>query len=187
MPGIVAGLYTPEEMSDSAITIDVTPQLPAPREPAEHHDNQASGRHPEADVIRGFDSFLDAMVEQANTAWIESITSKKTGERISADAEIISRWQLREHLHKWARSLDWIRPDVALDQKHMITAQVWSDHMANFLEEAQRYCRQQWQTAFRAAKAKRSAKRETPEVLELREQDEGLDEMLTTTEAGARG
>ncbi len=177
------GLGILDETEVETITVD------PPRPQAIEASGETSGRHPEADVIRGFDSFLDAMCEKANAGWIESITSKKTGELLSADAEIISRWKLREHLHKWARSLGWIRFDVPLDQKHMVTAMVWHEQQADFTEEAQRYCRQLWKAAFKAAKDKRSgsAKRESPEVLELREQDEGLDEMLTTTEAGSRG
>jgi hypothetical protein len=140
---------------------------------------------PEPDVMPAFDRFLDAMTDRANAGWIDSIT-KKNGQRISADAEIITRWQLREHLHKWAKSMDWIVGQVTADQRHQATADVWHEHMEAFTEEAQRYCRVQWQKAFKAAKAKQAAPKVAPEVLTLAEENAAMDELLTT-EAGARG
>jgi hypothetical protein len=146
---------------------------------------------PEPDVGPAFDGFLDAMTDRANEGWLDSITSKKTGKRLSANAELISRWKLREHLLKWARSMDWIRAGTGTDDRFMALAHVWHEHMAEFTEEAQRYCRGIWKAAFKeakekAAKARNAAPREAPEVLTLAEENAAMDELLTT-EAGARG
>jgi hypothetical protein len=146
---------------------------------------------PEPDVGPAFDGFLDAMTDRANEGWLDSITSKKTGKRLSANAELISRWKLREHLLKWARSMDWIRAGTGTDDRFMALAHVWHEHMAEFTEEAQRYCRGIWKAAFKeakekAAKARNAAPREAPEVLTLAEENAAIDELLTT-EAGARG
>jgi hypothetical protein len=193
MPGIVAGLYTPEEIADSAITIDVTPIVPEHH--AINHDNHTghgSGAYAPPETVEAYQSFILATVEEVNQKWLDSITGPHgvvlTGFE-SADGTIANEWELSGHLLKWARSMDWVKApqDVRPSQRDKFAAVAWQIHMAEFLEEARRYLRGKWVAARKKAKgAKPAGPRDTPEVLELRQQDEALDS-LETTEAGARG
>jgi hypothetical protein len=189
-PGIVVGIYTPEEVGDFAAPIDVTPQVPEHH--AVHHDNgtgHGSGAYAPPEVVTAYQSFLDATVSEVNSKWLDHLTDPKTGEMLSADGELTNTWELSGHLLKWARSMDWVKApqDIRAGQRDKFAAVAWQDHMAEFMEEARRYLRLKWVTARKKAKtAKAQGKRDNPETLELIAEGAAMDELLTT-EAGARG
>jgi hypothetical protein len=190
MPGIVAGLYTPEEVGDFATPIDVTPQVPEHH--AVNHDNQTghgSGAYATPEAVEAYQSFILATVEEINQKWLDSLVDPKTGEIASGDGTLSNEWELSGHLLKWARSMDWVKApqDIRAGQRDKFAAVAWQDHMAEFMEEARRYLRGKWSAARKRIKAaKTDQRRENPEVLTLAEENEAMDELLTT-EAGARG
>jgi len=191
LPGIVAGLYTPEETADSTI-IDIEPR-PLPEHHAINHDNQTghgSGAYAPPDVVEAYQKFILGMVEEVNQKWLDSLHDPKTGEILEADGVITNEWELSGHLLKWARSMDWVKVplEIRAGQRDKFAAVAWQDHKEEFKEEAIRYLRGKWSAAKKRLKApKPGQRRESPEVLELRDQDEALDAMLETQEAGARG
>ena len=71
--------------------------------------------------------------------------------------------------------------DIRAGQRDKFCAVAWKDHMGEFMEEARAYFKRKWNEKLKAARAKagkaagRHGKREAPEVLELREQDEALE------------
>ena len=197
MPGIVAGLYTEEEAGSFIEPIDIEAR-PVPEHHAINHDNQTghgSGAYAEPDDVKAYQNFVDSEVSAVNQRWCDRLTSPSDGEILTeADSEITSTWELSGHLLKWSKAQDWVKApqDVRPSQRDKFAAVAWKDHMGEFMEEARAYFKRKWNEKLKAAHAKaakaagRHGKREAPEVLELREQDEALDE-LATQEAGSRG
>jgi hypothetical protein len=196
-PGIVAGLYTPEEVGDFATPIDVTPQVP------EHHavnftDNQTghgSGAYAPPDDVKAYQGFIDSQVIEINQKWCDRLTSPPDGEVLTeADGQVTDTWELSGHLLKWARGLGWVNAPVEVrpGQRDKFAAVAWKGHMDEFMQEARAYFKKKWNEKLRAARAKAAklaraqGKREAPEVLTLAEENEAMDELLTA-EAGARG
>ncbi len=192
MPGIVAGLYTEEEAGSFIEPIEVQGRE-VPEHHAINHDNDTghgSGAYAPPEVVAAYQSFILSTVEEVNQKWLDAITDAH-GEIVKdADGTISNEWELSGHLLKWAKSQDWVKTplEVRAGQRDKFAAVAWDTHKGEFKEEAVRYLRGKWSAARKRLKApKPGQRRDTPEVLELREQDEGLDEMLTTTEAGSRG
>ena len=114
-PGIVAGLYTPEEVGDMAIetTATITVEAPGSREHhAVNHDNKTghgSGAYAPPDQVAAYSEWIRTTCEDINTKWLEYLTDKKTGEiRGKAPGEIINPWQLSAHLLKFAKTKNWV-------------------------------------------------------------------------------
>jgi hypothetical protein len=189
-PGIVAGLYTPEEVGDFGKPIEVEAR-PIPEHHAINHDNgtgHGSGAYAAPEVVTAYQDFILATVTEINTKWLDSITDKSTGEMLSADGQIIDTWQLSGHLLKWARSMDWVKApaEIRSGSRDKFCAVAWEQHMAEFDAEARRYCRVLWADARKKIKSPKPATKRDGDTSELAAQDEVLDNLLTT-EAGARG
>ena len=179
-----------------AAMIDITPQVPEHH--AINHDNNTghgSGAYAEPDDVKAYQNFVDSEVTAVNQRWCDRLTSPPDGEVLTeADSEITSTWELSGHLLKWSRGLGWVNApqDIRSGQRDKFCAVAWKDHMGEFMEEARAYFKKKWNEKLKAARAKaakaagRHGKRDNPEVLELREQDEAIDS-LETSEAGVRG
>ena len=191
MPGIVAGLYTPEEVQDMGPTIDITPR-PALEN---HTPGQSAPTRPDFGALappeteEAYQDFINENVANANSKWLDHITDEG-GEILSGvDGTIADTRELSGHMLKWARSMGWAKApqEIPIGERDRYAAVAWAHHEAEFQEEARRYLRGKWAAARKGAKARKpTGKRETPEVLELQAEGEALDELLTT-EAGARG
>jgi hypothetical protein len=189
-PGIVAGLYTPEEVADMR-TIEVEAR-PAPEHHAVNHDNQTghgSGAYAKPDVLEAYSGFIKSMYEEVNQKWLDRITGPG-GEMISDKAEVVTTYGISGHLLKWAKAQGWVKApdDMRPGQRDKFAAVAWPDHMGEYLDEARAYCKREWNKELRKAeaKAKPLMRREN---LPLPDDDRDVpdpDELLTT-EAGARG
>jgi hypothetical protein len=189
-PGIVAGLYTPEEVGDFGKPIEVEAR-PAPEHHAVNYDNNTGhglGAYAEPKTVEAYQGYIKATVDEINSKWLDSITDKVTGEMLSADGEIVSTWQLSGHLLKWAKSMDWVKApqEIRGGSRDKFAAVAWVDHMTEFDAEARRYCRVLWAEAKKKIKAPKPQTKRDGDVAELEAQDAVLDTLLTT-EAGARG
>jgi hypothetical protein len=197
-PGIVAGLYTPEEVQDFAPTIDVESR-PVPEHHAVNHDNgtgHGSGAYAEPDDVKAYQGFIEAEVVEVNQHWCDRLTNPPDGEVLTeADGQVTDTWELSGHLLKWAKSQGWVNApaEIRAGQRDKFAAVAWKNHKNEIMDEARAYFKRKWNEKLRSARAKaakaagRQGKRENPEVLELREQDEAMDAMLQTSEAGSRG
>jgi hypothetical protein len=195
-PGIVVGIYTPEEVQDFAPSIDVLP--PVPEHHAVHHNNDTghgSGAYAEPDDVKAYQGFIESEVVDVNQRWCDRLTNPPDGEVLTeADGEITNTWELSGHLLKWSKAQGWVNApaEIRAGQRDKFCAVAWKDHMNEFMEEARDYFKKKWNEKLRAAKAKAGkvaraqGKREAPEVLTLAEENEAMDALLTT-EAGARG
>lgn len=160
-PGIVAGLYTPEEVSDMAIeaTATVMPVTPvAPEHHAVNHDNQTghgSGAYAPPDQVQAYSHWIATTCEDINIKWLENVVDKHTGEIIGkAPAELVSTWQLSGHLLKFAKGKGWVDApeDVRAGQRDKLAAIAYERHREEIEEEAFTYCRSLWKRAQKAHK-----------------------------------
>jgi hypothetical protein len=164
-PGIVAGLYTPEEVGDfepaTAVVIPIEPRTPT--EPPEHHavnhDNQTghgSGAYAIPEIVQAYQEWIARTCENVNTRWLDYLTDKNTGDISGkAPAELVNTWQLSGHLLKFARAAGMVvAPDEPrAGQRDKLAAVAWERFREAIQQEATEYCRRLW----RAAKAKHKA------------------------------
>lgn len=167
-PGIIAGIYTPEEIQDldppeEVTATMVTSKIMEPlknavkREIQEHHaanfDNQTghgSGAYAAPEVVREFQAWTTSFCEAVNSYWLDFLTDKKTGEICGkAPGELITSWQLAGHLLKFAKSKGWVNaPDqIRAGQRNKFAAIAYEHHKEEIQEEAQQYCRSLWKIA----------------------------------------
>jgi hypothetical protein len=194
-PGIVAGLYTPEEVTDFEPTV-VVAMPPESTENAKHHaknyDNQTghgSGAYAAPDRVQAYQQWIDKTCEEVNTKWLDYLTDKNTGEISGkAPAEIVNFWQLSGHLLKFARASGMVAaPDEPRGaQRDKFATIAWDRFHEAIEEEAMKYCRQQW----RIARAKHKANNA---IVQVREpdaddepfEDEVIDQIAQVREPGA--
>lgn len=162
-PGIVAGIYTPEEAAEMEpmpmpIAHEVTMKKPARvLEPEvstkERAHAQAPAREaaPAPEVVDRFRQFLKAFVNRINTMWLEHWTSK-TGEVEPGFVELINPWQLSAHLLKWGREHQLIQApdDLRPGQREKFAALLWDREKQATEDEAARYCRVLWRSSEKA-------------------------------------
>lgn len=190
-PGIVVGIYTPEEVGDFAKPIEVEAR-PVPEHHAINHDNNTghgSGAYADTETVAAYKNFVQATCDDVNSKWLDSLTDKHTGEiPASAPHEIVTTWELSGHLLKWARSMDWVKSpqDVRSGQRDKFAAVAWQSHFEEFINEAAAKCRTLWKDARKKMKAEKASPKPDDDVEDLQAQDEAMDAILTT-EAGARG
>jgi hypothetical protein len=191
-PGIVAGLYTPEEMADFEPAV-VVAMPPAPTENVEHHavnhDNQTghgSGTYAAPDVVKAYQEWIARTCEGVNTSWLDYLTDKNTGEIAGkAPAELVNTWQLSGHLLKFARTNGMVNaPDEhRAGQRDKLAAVAWERFREAIEEEAFDYCRGLW----RIAKAKYKAAEKAKETREPGGDDEPSEDEAMDRLAEERG
>jgi hypothetical protein len=197
-PGIVAGLYTPEEISDFEPTVVsvVEPQRPiqperpvqTPEHHAVNHDNQTghgSGAYAAPDVVAAYKTWVNQICEEVNTSWLDFVTDKHTGEIAGkTPAELVSFWQLSGHLLKFARAKGLVNAPLEqrAGQREKLAAVAWERHRDEIQKEAMTYCRHLWKLA--KAKHKPSQERE-PGSDDERSEDEVMDELAEQEEINA--
>lgn len=187
-PGIVVGIYTPEEVGDFGKPIEVEAR-PVPEHHAINHDNQTGhgvGAYADPEVVKQFAVWADKQCEEVNTKWCDFLTDKH-GEVRQGPSEIVNVWQLSGHLIKWGRTAMGLNApeEIRAGSRDKYAAVLWQRDQTTVIEEATKYCRRCWRDA-KAKLAPIEPKTSTPDVEDLAAQDEVLDNLLTT-EAGARG
>ena len=152
-PGIVAGLYTPEEVSDMA-AIETTATV-VPEHHAVNHPNDTghgSGAYAPPDQVAAYSEWIRATCEDINSKWLDSVTDKHTGEiRGSAPADLINTWQLSGHLLKFAKGKKWVDvpEEIRAGQRDKFAAIAYERHREELEDEALIYCRQAWKRAMK--------------------------------------
>lgn len=132
------------------------------------------------DVTQQYSAWAHFYCEDINRKWLADLAaSPKKNPR--APAEIVNRWKLAGHLIKWGRvAMSLKAPEtIPPEEREKFAAELWKRDQTAVIEEAKRYCRQEW----RKAKAPK-----TPSDAEqVAAENAALDQILLTTEAGARG
>ena len=156
-PGIVAGLYTPEEVADFD-PIEATATIePQKREVLEHHavnhDNatgHGSGAYANPDKVKAYQEWIQSTCDEVNSRWLDFLTDKNTGE-ISGKAPgyLIDVWQLSGHLLKYAKQKKWVDTpeEIRAGARDKYAAIAWDRFRAAIETEALEYCRGLWKTA----------------------------------------
>ena len=167
-PGIVAGLYTPEEVQDFSQD-----------EPRPHHavnnsngTGHGSGAYAPPETVAQYQDWIKITCEEVNTKWLDSITGP-TGEiNTSAPGEIVTTFQLSGHLLKWAKSHGLVNApdDTRAGQRDKFGAVAWETQPLSIDAEAKDYCRRLWREARAKIKPQQAA-------LESPSEDELLDKL----------
>lgn len=181
-PGIVAGLYTPEEVGDFGKPIEVESR-PVPEHHAINHDNQTghgSGAYADPEVVKQFAVWADNQCEEVNTKWCDFLTDKH-GEVRQGPSEIVNVWQLSGHLIKWGRTAMGLNApeEIRAGSRDKYAAVLWQRDQTAVIDEATKYCRRCWRDA--------KAKLAPSDAEQVAAENAALDQMILTTEAGARG
>jgi hypothetical protein len=153
-PGIVAGLYTPEEIGDMVPEASGTEMIARVVETKEHHavnhDNQTgfgSGAYAPPDQVEVYQKWIENTCVDINTKWLEHIVDKHTGEiQGKCPAELIGVWQLSGHLLKFAKMRNWVDvpEEIRAGQRDKFAAVAFDRHREEMEEEAFNYLRQLW-------------------------------------------
>jgi hypothetical protein len=134
LPGIVAGIYTPEE----AVDFD-----DGPRRPEFTNDTAyGGGKYAEPTVVKAYQAWLTKFVEDANLKWYDHWTLKHGGELPDGVADLTNRWILSNHLCKWARESGLIEApeDFKSGQTDRLVAILFDRDRAALEAEARAYC-----------------------------------------------
>lgn len=156
-PGIVAGLYTPEEVQD------IAENEPRPHH-AINHDNATGhgvGAYAAPEVVAQYQEWLRLTCDDVNQKWLDGLTGKFGEIPASAQGEIVSTWQLSGHLLKWGKAKGIVNApdDVRAGQRDKFAAVMLLGAESEMFAEAKSYCRKLW----REAKAKVKPPREPGE------------------------
>jgi hypothetical protein len=187
-PGIVCGIYTPEEVGDFGKPIDVEAR-PIPEHHAINHDNgtgHGSGAYADPEVVKQFALWADKQCEEVNQKWCDMLTDKH-GEIRQGPAEIVNVWQLSGHLIKWGRAAMKLNApeEVRAGSRDKYAAMLWQRDQTAVINEATKYCRRCWRDA-KAKLAPIEPKAADDDAEQVAAENAAMDAILTT-EAGARG
>lgn len=144
-PGIVAGLYTPEEVQD------IVQDEPKPHH-AVNHDNETGhgvGAYAAPEVVKEYQDWITKTCEDVNSKWLDDLTGKFGEIPDKAPAEVISTWQLSGHLLKWGRGKGLVNApdDTRAGQRDKFAAVLWLVAQRETMDEAREYCRKLWRQA----------------------------------------
>lgn len=160
-PGIVAGLYTEEEVKDFVDEEKPVKEIKA-------NITASLTRIKPLNVNESLDAYrawLSQAVDAVNQRWLEKLTSEHGSIPKSAPSEIVTETVLADHMQLWSKS-----------KEIMTTAITWSENPDQFEEEARGFCRILWRKA--AARVKQPKKE--PIVTKLLTEDEILDQLVET-------
>lgn len=152
-PGIVAGLYTPEEVQD------IAEDEPKPHH-AVNHDNATGhgvGAYAAPEVVAEYQGWITATCEEINTKWLDELTGRFGEIPASAPSEVISTWALSGHLLKWGKTKGLVNApdDVRSGQRDKFAAVLLLVAREEAEGEALDYCRREWVKARRKVKPQR--------------------------------
>jgi hypothetical protein len=152
MPGIVAGIYTPEEVMDFD-------DEPAPQakvrvvEDREHHAKNngngtghgRTGAYAPPETVKAYQAWLKEFVEAINNKWLDHWTDA-SGNVDHRVADLLNTFQLSGHLVKWAKAEGLINaPDEPRSRQYdPLAAIAWSADKKCVDAEATAYCRGLW-------------------------------------------
>lgn len=152
-PGIVAGLYTPEEVE----SLDPEPIVTIVKEIPEHHavnhpnnTGHGSGAYASPAQIKSYMDWLGMTCDTVNARWLDYLTDKKTGEISGkAPAEIVNVWQLSGHLLKFAIQKKMVNApeESRAGSRDKYAAIAYDRHRGAIELEATEYCRELWRRA----------------------------------------
>jgi hypothetical protein len=131
-------------------------ELPPPdAHHAKHHNNDTghgSGAYAKPHDVDAFQEWVRIQAETINDKWVDKHTGRDGEVEAGVKDELISRYQLANHLYKWARSTGLVQaPDeIRPGQRDKFTAVAWVRDRTEIEAEALRYSREKW----REAKAK---------------------------------
>lgn len=152
-PGIVAGLYTPEEVQD------IAEDEPKPHH-AVNHDNATGhgvGAYAAPEIVTEYQRWVQTTCDDVNQKWLDELTGKFGEIPASAPGEVISTWQLSGHLLKWGKAKGLVNApdDVRSGQRDKFAAVLMLVAKDEAAEEAVKYCRTAWRDAKRKVKPPR--------------------------------
>jgi hypothetical protein len=152
-----------------------TGQLESPKNDSGH----GRGQYASPEQVQAYLAGSDAYREKRNQAWLDRWTDEHTGEFLGGtNGELVNRWQLDNHLVKWAVDTGRLDPASLPDggvknrQIGMYTAVVYhrsTEDRKALSQEARRYFDQQEERATEALQKSR------PELFEPHADDEDLD------------
>jgi hypothetical protein len=191
MPGIVCGIYTPEEVSD----FDPAP-APVQREariapPPPHPDNNSGhgrGQYASPEQVEAYTQATHKFIDARNAQWLDEWT-REDGSLEQGIGELLRAPQVTGHLLKWGLRTGRLAPvdmtfdpetgkpveRVSVEKAKKYVAILFARDREALVEEAEAYFRQE-------AEAARAEWRANHEAIETEEVDD-----IETTEAGARG
>lgn len=150
MPGIISGIYTPEEVADFAPD-------PHPAPAREHHatnlhNNTGHGRtgaYAKPESVAEYRQWLEQFVAEANAKWFDRWTHHATGELHPDAKELLSTWQVTGHLVKWGRETGVIEAPAEPRSRQLdpLAAILWERAYTPMIAEAKRYGREKWREA----------------------------------------
>lgn len=174
-----------------AVFKDVNADVKRPRETAsdvpEHHavnhDNRTghgSGAYADPEVVRQFTAWANKKCEEVNQKWLDFLTDKH-GEIRKGPSEIVRVWGLSGHLIKWGRVAMGLNApeDIRGGSRDKYAAVLWQRDQTAVIEEATKYCRRCWRDA--------KADLAPSDAEQVAAENAALDQIILTTEAGARG
>jgi hypothetical protein len=154
MPGIVAGIYTPEEVmdfDDAPAPAPVQARIATPDR--EHHarhlgNNTGHGRtgaYAPPETVKAYQVWVKQFTEQINDKWLDHHTGEN-GQIDSRVGDLLNAFQLSGHLLKWAKGERRIAaPDEPKSrQVDPLVAIVWAEDAPAVEVEAAAYCRRLW-------------------------------------------
>ena len=176
-PGIVAGLYTPEEVQD----FDPEPivAIEIPEHHAVNHPNETgygSGAYASPEKVKAYCDWIGVTCDEVNAKWLDYLTDKKTGEITGkAPGELVNYWQLSGHLLKFAIAKKMVNaPEESRAGSRDKYAAIAYDRFREAIElEATEYCRNLW----RLARAKHKAFAREPGSDDEITEDEAMDKI----------
>jgi hypothetical protein len=158
-PGIVAGLYTPEEVSDFSPPwskeelLDEATVVEVKEHHAVNHPNETgygSGAYASPAQVKAYCDWVGMTCDEINAKWLDFLTDKKTGEISGkAPAEIVTYWQLSGHLLKFAVQKQWVNApeESRAGSRDKYAAIAYNRHHVEIDLEAREYCRELWRRA----------------------------------------
>ncbi len=145
MPGILSGIYTPEEVADFAPE-DTASAPAADAHHAKHFDNNTghgSGAYAAHEVIADYKVWARGFVTDHNERWDETLDRAGAMEHTPPAQlrELINPWQLTNHLFKWARERKLFNApgNAKQDQKPKFLCVGWEEHRERLIVEAEEY------------------------------------------------
>lgn len=165
-PGIVVGIYTPEEVQD------LDQAIPSQSYRIDQNTKGYTSVIIDTEADLTYDRWVKEFVNEVNGKWLEHVTDKKTGE-VKGITEIVTSDQVLDHFLFWAQAEALLTPRdmLRLHSREQRILFIWKEHGASMKEEAALFARDLWRKTKekRSSEAKIDANSEVPEKLPSQE------------------
>jgi hypothetical protein len=158
LPGVIVGIYTPEEVSDMEgpkwAEARVVPPAPDATEPDPGAETGAVGDAPATltkaqlrerrELRKPYWEFVSDKVEESNAHFVGEMVAK--GVAVRDGYQAVNAWQVNRHLLKFAVAECWLEaPREKLRDRDVtrLMSGVWGDRAREVREEARRYIAEQ--------------------------------------------